>query len=187
MANNNSKFSGQFVPANFIFDVSQIQDVDVNSAEFKELLVRLYQNINTMCLALNAKDIGLYDINQQSNGQMYFATSTYTSQSSPFVKSTGRQVFRLVLNLPQIAGIALPAGVTTIAHNIFITDVTTFTRIYGVANNTTTHTYYPLPWASAAGATNIEVKVDGTNVTITNNSGIAFQVCYIVLEWITTL
>jgi len=90
-----------------------------------------------------------------------------------------RNAFRLVIDLG-----AVGAGSTTIAHGLTIGLTWQFTRIYGVVNNTTTGNYYPIPWASAAGTTNIELRIDNTNVVITNNSGLVFTTCYVILEWL---
>ena len=39
---------GAYAPTTFIWDVEQLQHIEVTSPEFKELLVRLYQNLNLM-------------------------------------------------------------------------------------------------------------------------------------------
>ena len=44
---------GAFVETTQIWDASQIQEMDVNSPDFKELIIRLYQNMNKIALALN--------------------------------------------------------------------------------------------------------------------------------------
>ena len=90
-----------------------------------------------------------------------------------------RSEYRSVYNVG-----TLGAGATTVAHNLAITSTWTFTDIYGAASDTTGNNYYPLPFASAAGATNIELRVDGTNIVITNNSGVTFSTCYVVLEYL---
>ena len=59
----NQNISGAFVPTTFILDVAKIQEVNVNSEEFKELLVRLYQNLNRMSLVLNVKESAYYALN----------------------------------------------------------------------------------------------------------------------------
>lgn len=173
---------GAFVPSTFILDVAQLQQANVNSPEFKELLVRLYQNLNLMCNVLNIKDTALYPLQELVNGQLWFPNPLNTSATAAIPSE--RQVIRKVFNLPVIAGAALPVGVTTILHNITVTPKTTFTRIYGVANDTTGNNYYPIPWASAAGVTNIEIRLNATQIIITNNSGVAFNNCYVIVEFI---
>jgi len=52
---------GSFVPTTNVWDPSEIYSVDVTSPRFKELLVRLYQNVNLIAVVLNTKDSGYYD------------------------------------------------------------------------------------------------------------------------------
>jgi len=170
--------SGAFLPTNFIWDVQQIQEVNVNSPEFKELLVRLYQNLNLMANIINAKETSLYNLEPLINGQLWFNNPAYNSTTA--IVAAARPAYRKVYTFP------LPTSVTTVAHGIPVTTATTFTRIYGVANDTSGNNYYPLPWASAAGTTNIELKVNATNIVITNNSTISFAICYVVLEFLQT-
>lgn len=174
---------GSFVPTTNIWDPVQISSLNI-PPDLKELLIRMYQNLNLMSVVLNTKDSGYYDLQEFVNGQLFFPPMNSGSQTNPYIAPAYRQVFRKILNLAQVAGVALPAGVTNVNHNIIVTPTLTFTRIYGVANDPATNNYYPLPWASAGGATNIEVIVNATQVVITNNSGITFSNCYIVLEFI---
>lgn len=167
---------GLFVPTTNVWDVSSLYSIDINSPAFRELLVRLYQNLNNMSLALNLKDSGYYVLQEFLNGQAYFpnpALGSLTPTSPVF-----RQVFRLVINFP-----GLNLGVNVQPHGLTITTGYSFTRIYATASNTATFNYYPIPFASAAG-NNIEIRVDVTNVIITNNSGVTFDKCYAVIEYI---
>lgn len=168
---------GAFIPTTDNYDTSVIYSLDINSDEFKEFLVRLRQSINNVALSLNIKDTGYYPLTEFVNSQAYFPDPTLTSSTA--ATPVLRQVFRLVVNIG-----ALGAGVTTVAHGLTITNKFTFTRIYATASDTIGNNYYPIPWASAAGATNIELRVNATNVIITNNSGVAFNFCYCVLEYI---
>lgn len=163
---------GLYIATTDVWEISRIQEVDVNSEEFKLLLVRLYQNVNNIAIALNMKDSALYPLTQFVNGQQYFSTN-------PANPNDLRTVFRIVVDVG-----ALPAGVTTVPHTLPIQMQWTFTRIYGAATDTIGGNYYPLPFASAGGANNIELRADNTNVVITNNSGVNFQRCYVVLEWV---
>lgn len=184
MANNSqSNQVGVYIPTTEVWDVAQLYQVDVTSPEFKELLVRMYQNLNRMALALNVSTKGYYDIQGEFvDGNLWFQKPGLTSKTSQ--APVYRQEYRTVLNLPQVAGIALGAGATTINHNITVNAGTLFTLIYATASDTVGNNYYPIPWASAAGTTNIEIKVNATQVTITNNSGINFTDCFVVLQYI---
>lgn len=170
---------GSFVPTNFVWDIQQLEQADVNSKEFKELLVRMYQNIGLMALVLNTKDTGLYPVAETVNSQQFFPNPANSSATA--ARPSLRQVLRKVINYTT----ALPnAGTATVAHGITCTNATTFTRIYGVSSDVTGHNYIPLPYASPTDANEIELKVDGTNVTIiTGSNRTAFTVTYIVLEY----
>jgi len=164
--------TGIYIATTDVYEINQILDANLSLEDIKLLMVRLYQNLNAMALALNLKDSAMYVENQFVNNQMFFSTDADNPDNL-------RNVFRLVVDVG-----AVGAGATTVAHNLTILSTWQFTRIYGVVNNTTTGNYYPIPWASAAGATNIELRVDNTNVVITNNSGLVFTTCYVILEWL---
>ncbi len=171
---------GSFVATTNVWDVSQILQVDVNTPEFKQLLVRLYQNINDIVNILNKKDTGMYNnAFEIVNGQLWF--SNPNNNSSTAANPSLRQVFRTVVNFG-----ALPnTGTTSVPHNITVTAATTFTRIYGTSSDTTDLDYIPLPYASASGTTNVELYVDNTNVNIiTASDRSSFNITYIILEYI---
>jgi hypothetical protein len=165
------KDTGSFIATTNVWDVSQIYETEIGSQEFKELFVRLYQNINNIVLALNTKDSAFYLTEEFVNGQI-FTNLTDLSQLAL------RPVFRKFINIGPLGALA------TIPHGLAITNTWKFTRIYGVASDTVNLLYYPLPWASAAGLTNIELKVNVTDVIVTNNSGIAFTDCYVIVEMV---
>lgn len=184
MAGNQQTNTGSFVALTNTWDVQRLQEVDVKSEEFKELLVRLYQNINNICLALNIKDVGYYTESEFLNGQLFFpnpALSSSTAQSPTY-----RQVFRTVINFG-----ALPnAGAKSVAHNIAIVPATpttySFTRIYGAASNGATQTsFIPLPFSSPILNQNIKLEVTNTNVVVTTAIDYSsYTVAYIVVEYI---
>jgi hypothetical protein len=180
MANSNSTTVGAFVPTTNVWDVSRLYEVDVKSPEFKELLVRLYQNINNMALVLNIKDSGYYDLDEFVNGQLFFpnpALSSATQQNALF-----RQVFRKVINFG-----ALPAapGTKSVAHGIAINSAYSFTRIYATASDQVGLNYIPIPYASPVLANNIELNVDSTNVNITVGSNRSnFTTTFVILEYL---
>ena len=176
MAVSQSNQVGAFVPTNFIWDVQQLQQVDIKSPEFKELLVRMYQNIGLMAEVLNVKTTGQFPLAETVDGNLYFPNPA--NNSSTVAYPAERQEFRQTYLRTNVA------GAVAFNHNITITPKTTFTRIYATANDIVGNNYYPIPWASAAGATNIEIKVNATQVVITNNSGITFDIVYVVLAYL---
>jgi hypothetical protein len=180
MADNLSNLIGNFVPTTNVWDVAQLQQVDVRSPEFKELLVRLYQNINSISLSLNSRDSGFYDLQEFVNGQLFFPNPSLTSSSDTVPEY--RQVIRKVIDFG-----ALPNATSkSVAHGITIDSQVTITRMYASATNPSTQ-FIPIPYASPTLANNIELSMDTTNVTITTGSNrTAFTRCVVILEYLVT-
>jgi hypothetical protein len=171
---------GVFVPTNLVWDVQQIYNSDFTE-EQKELLVRLYQNINNIALALNLKDTGVYNNSFPTiNGQTWF--SNPLSNSTTSARPAARQVNRLVLLwATPLANI----GAQTQAHGITCTPTTTITRFYAGASDTTGFNYIPIPYSSAANNSNVELSMNATNVTITTSSNRSnFNVTYVIIEYL---
>lgn len=162
--------TGSYVTTTNVWDVSRLYEVDVNSDEFKELLVRLYQNINNISLVLNTKSTGYYINEEFVSGKLFFNPDS----NDPLELRPG---FIMVVNTG-----ALGAGVTSIDHNIPVTDIYKWMFISGAATDTVTIVGYPLPFAGASG-NNIEVSVTATQVLINNNSGITFTDSQVTLEY----
>lgn len=174
MANDQLSNVGLYVPNNFTFDVERLHEIDVKSDEFKELLIRLYQNINTMCLALNLKDSAYYVETEFLNGQSFFP-----NPSDPNFQP--RQAFRTVVNFG-----TLPNNSTiSVAHNIDFTNTYSFTRIYGAATNQTGLNAIPLPYVTSSGTAGIQLQVTATNIVITTTGNYsAYTVSYVILEYL---
>jgi hypothetical protein len=174
----NSTQTGVFVPSTYIWDVAQVSSLKANP-DLQELLVRMYQNINQITLALNVKDSGVYALSEFVNGQLLFPNPNNNSSTAAYPAQ--RQILRKVINFG-----ALPnAGTKAVAHGIICTSATLFTRIYGAASDTTGFNYIPLSYASPTLVNNIELKVDGTNVTvITGIDRTNFNMCLIILEYV---
>ncbi len=174
---------GSFIPSTNIWDVSSLYSIDINDPAFKELLVRLYQNVNNIAIVLNVKESGYYDneVNDFVDGNAWFPNPALSSATT--TTPTFRPEQRCVINFG-----ALPnTGSKSVAHGITCTASTTFTRIYGAASDTTGFNYIPLPYASPTLANNIELRVDATNVIVTTGSNRTnFNVCYIVIEYLQT-
>lgn len=164
--------TGSYVPTTNVWDVAQLYDIEVNSPEFKELLVRLYQNVNNIAVALNTKVTGYY-INQEFvSGKLFFNPNA--DPNNPLELRPG---FIIAINTG-----ALGAGVTMINHNILVTATFQWMFISGAATNTGTLVGYPLPFAGAAG-NNIEVTANATQILINNNSGVTFTDSQVTLEY----
>lgn len=175
---------GAFLPTTDVFDRSTIDAININSPEFKDFLVRLYQTTNNISIMVNIKDTGYYDTQEFVNGQLFFPVKTLSSQTSQAPEF--RQVFRTVVDFG-----ALPNAATkSVAHGIDINTVTdnnlyTFTRIYATASDTTGYTYLPIPYASATAANVIDLSVTATNVVITTGvNRVNYDTCYVILEYL---
>lgn len=164
--------TGSYVPTTSVWDVGSIHEIEVNSPEFKELLVRLYQNVNNIVLALNTKSTGYY-INQEFvSGKLFFNPAA--NPNDPLQLRPG---FLMAVNTG-----ALGAGVTAINHNIAVTNTFKWMFISGAATDTVSVVGYPIPYADAAG-NNIQVSVTATQVVINNNSGVTFTDSQVTLEY----
>jgi hypothetical protein len=169
---------GSFIPTTNIWDPSIIYSSNLDP-KLQEILVRMYQNLNLMAIAINTKDTGYYVTSEFVNGQLWFPNPAYNSSTA--VTATFRQVWREVINFG-----ALPNAATkSVAHKIPINTGFTFTRIYAVASDTTGLTYIPIPFVDVTGTNPVQLDVDTTNVNITTITNLTnYNICYVVLEYI---
>ena len=169
-----------YLPTIQMWDVTEIGNIDISSDEFRELLLRMYQNLNRMAMAVNIKDSAYYDTDEFVNGQKYFPNPAYSSATSQY--PVWRQVYRKVVNFG-----ALPnAAAKVVAHGITTTAGFIFTRMYGCSTDPVApNSYIPLPYASPTLNQNISLQADNTNVTITTAINYSSHVTtYVVLEYI---
>ena len=118
--------------------------------------------------AVNARTIGVFALNTQSvNGESwYFSGASKKEQGL-------RQVYTFTA-----------AG--SFAHNINLSTVTRFTRIYGTFTNGSGD-WYPLPYVDVVAANNqVSIRVDATNIIITAGAGAPPTITsgLVVLEWL---
>lgn len=171
---------GVYLQTTQIWDVDEIREVDVTKPAFKELLVRMYQNLNTMALSINNKESAFYDLSETVKGQSFFPNQAHDSTTA--TRPEMRQVFNKVVNFG-----ALPnAAIKTVAHGIAVNTGYTFTRIYGCATDPIGLVAIPLPYVDPAVLANgILLSVGAANVTITTAADYsAYTVSYVVLEYI---
>jgi len=168
--------NGAFIPVDS-FSVSEISSTDIRSSEFKDLLVRLYQNLNLMAIGINNRDAGFYDTSEFVCGQQFFPDPSLTSESAQ------TPVFRNVFRKVVIFG-ALPNTTNkSVAHDITTTINTSFTRMYGVA--TKQHADAVSFSSLAIPNTDIKLELDGTNVIITTAADLtAYTITHVILEYI---
>lgn len=172
--------NGVFVPTTQIWDVAQLNEIDVQSPEFKELLVRMYQNINNIAIATNLKDTGTYYTQESVNGQTYFPNPALSSATAQV--ATPRQVIRKVVNFGSLPNTATKS----VAHGITCNTGTSFTRMYATATKpTVAFSYIPIPYATSVAGNEIELYVDATNVNIVTAANYsAWTKTYVVLEYL---
>lgn len=180
MANLQQINSGAYIQTTDILDAQLLYDLDIDSREFREALVRIRQSINKISILLNLKDTGYYPLSEFVNGQSFFPnpllSATGTSQTATY-----RQVYRIAV----IFGALPNTGSKSVPHGLLPDSRWTSTRIYAAATDTINKNYIPIPYASPVLANNIELEIDATNVTITTGSDRTnFGTCYVIFEYI---
>ena len=165
---NQQANTGLYVPSTNVWDVQQLLEVDIYTPEFKELLVRLYQNVNNIAIALNNKDSALYFQEEFLNSQVFFNPNSVDPNNQ-------RQVYRKVINFG-----ALPNTATTsVAHGITFDANSNMTRFYGAATDPAGLTYIPIPSLQA------NLTADVTNVNITTTANLTnYTRTVVVLEYV---
>lgn len=172
-----SQNQGLYVPTTNVWDVQELYAMDVNSQQFKELLVRLYQNVNNIALALNNKDSALYFEQEFVNAQLFFNPNSTDPNNQ-------RQVFRKVINFG-----SLPDNtIKSVAHGITFDSNSNLTRLYGAATDPVGLTFIPLPYASAnppPTQDTIELYADATNVNVvTDDNRTNYTRSVVIIEWV---
>lgn len=168
---------GLFVPTTNIWDVI----TSIDDPGTRELLIRLYQNINNISQVVNLKDSGYYVPQEFINGQVFFPNPANNSDTS--TAPNYRQVYRVAINFGPLPN----TGTKSVPHKVTITTSTTFTRMYATASDPVGFNYIPIPYASNTAGASIELNADATNVNITTGSDRTnFTICYVVLEYIQT-
>jgi hypothetical protein len=145
-----------------VWDLSAISSLpDKISPEMKELLIRLYQNINVISLAVNLKESAYYNQQEFLTGQLFFpSTNTYQDQDPNILY---RQSFRMVVNFG-----ALPNNTTkNVAHNIQIQPEYIITKIYGASTQPSPYSAIPLPYVSLTAGDSVQIEIDETDIYIT--------------------
>lgn len=173
--------SGQFIPTTNIWDIQDLYSMDVNSKQFKELLVRLYQNVANITQVINSKDVGIYDQREFVCGQLYFPnTNPIAGQPNEY-----RQVYRKVINFG-----ALPAAgaAINVAHGIAVTPGFMLTRLYGASKDPVANEFISLPYVSgAAPTTSVGLYMTAVNIIARSSPAKAwdmFTQTYIVIEYL---
>lgn len=164
---------GLYIPTTQIWDPSVLEEIDVNSAQFKEVLIRMYQNLNLMATTVNLKESGYYQTQEFMTGQLFFNPTSIEVENQ-------RPSFRQVIDFG-----ALPDTATKpVPHNLNLGSFITATRVYGAATLPAPIELIPIPYASTIGD-NIEIWIDANNVNIaTNSNWSAYTKTIVVIEYL---
>lgn len=175
---------GNFIPTTQSWDVTELYQADINSPKFKELLVRMYQNLNLMAESVNNKTSGLYNTQEFASGDTFFTSPSASSTGD--TRALPRPIFRKVINFG-----ALPAAMgspKSVAHGITFNSGTSLVRLYGAATDPVAISMIPLPYTSGLVPTqSVGIKLDATNVIVTISPGSNFSMytkAYIVIEFL---
>ena len=182
---------GAYVPTTNVYDQQNIYELDVNSDDFKEFLVKLRQSMTDMANVLNIKDTGYYPSQEFTLGQVQpFTCGQGWFQTEAAVPRTSNINMRPVLRQTYNCGALLNNANKPIPHGITIdaNHPIRFTRIFGTANDVTGFHFIPLPCVQVgAGPGPVEIDVDNININIrTSTNMTAYTICYVTLEYITT-
>lgn len=164
---------GLFVPTTKVYDISQIYQYNSNSPEFKEFIVRLYQDFNDVCDTLNKKESGLYPLQEFVTGEQLFARTT-----QPISIDQGRGIFRRTYNLGTLAN---GATITT-ALGFTVGALWQFVEIQAASTNHATGNHLPIPYVGAAGAF-IRLELTNTQLIVENQSGVQIDNIIITLKY----
>jgi hypothetical protein len=153
-----------YIPSTVIFDIDELREMSVSSPEFKEILIRLYQHINTMSMSINNKASGIYDTHEYASGKLFYPPTDLTSSSN---QSTDyRPGFCKVISFGALPNTASKS----VVHELEVLPGWMFTKIAGVACDERNGVFIPLPYSSPTLADNIELSVDDTSVTVTTGA-----------------
>lgn len=122
--------------------------------------------LNNMSIMINDKVTGLYTKTQFVTGKKWYPDPALTSQTPK--RPIPRMVYAIVVPFG-----ALPNTATkTVAHGITFPTPNTFqgVQIYACATDPIGVVQIPLPYSSPVLANNIELLIDGTNISITTGA-----------------
>ena len=122
--------------------------------------------LNNMSIMINNKITGFYTKTQFITGKKWYPDPALTSQTPR--RPTPRMVYGIVVPFG-----ALPNTATkTVAHGITFPAANTYqgVQIYACATDPTGVVQIPIPYSSPTLVDNIELFIDGTNVSITTGA-----------------
>lgn len=115
---------------------------------FKE--ASLVEKLTALGNAINYREISIYDIEENANGEVWFNEGDINNP---------RDGFRKVLLFSSLTA----AGTTSVAHGLGNISNFTFTKIYGTAKNAAGTVHVALP---QGGPDSVMITIDANNVNI---------------------
>lgn len=164
---------GSLIPTTNIWDVSQVYDLKGESDQMKELLVRLYQNLNLMANVVNSKETGFY-FNQE-----VMTSAVYSSPSSNQQSALRSEFAKTILG-----GTLAPGPAAPVPHGLTINTQFKLVDIYGAASDSVNKLYYPFCFAQVDGTANLNAYISGANVLIDNGTGVTFDSYILVIKFL---
>ena len=173
---------GDFITTTQSWDVTELKQMDVSSDQFRELFVRMYQQLNNMAQSINTKASGRFNTQEFATGETFYPSPSISSASN--ISAAPRSVFRRVVNMLP-TGTLPNTGTLTVAHGLTFNSANTLTRLYGAATNAAGTSLIPIPYASPIAANNIELYADATNIYIvTGKDQTAYTKCNVIMEFL---
>lgn len=174
---SNQNIPSSFLPSTFIWDIEKVRSSNLDP-ELKDLFIRLYQNLNQVCLVVNNKETSIYSTQETFAGNKYFPNYSLNTSSSktPTLRESFRKTF-LCGPLPNASSISIP-------HQIKMNSSTSLVRLDIHATNDSGSSMIKIPYASTVSVNdNIEAEVTDTHIVITTAADkTAYTKCYIVIE-----
>lgn len=163
--------NSNLLPITNIIDVSRAREINIKSPEFRDLLVNMVENINSLLSVINSKDTAIYSDEETITGQSAFNSDNDSPNS----------VLRKFIDFGALSN----SATKSVAHGLDSAWAYKFTRIYGVSTDSTNKVYLPIPYSSSTAADIIELYVDNTNINIvTGKDRTSFDKTYVVIEYI---
>lgn len=148
------------LPTTLSIDVQRLYSVDVNSQDFKNLLVSIALDINKIMVAVNSKATINYSTNEVATGCTFYPDPALdsTTNRSP----SQRQILSKTINFG-----TLPNNTTkSVAHGIDWTSNFLLIGVRGAATNASKTKGISLGYSSPVAVENISLWADDTNVNV---------------------
>jgi len=174
---NQSNF-GSFIPTTNSWEIEEIQSSSLDP-KLKELLVRLYQNMNNMAVVVNTKDSAIYDTQEFVTGGLYFPNPTQMQPNA--MSAVYRPIFRKVINFGPLPN----ATTINVYHQIPINSGFIFVGLKGGATKNDMSSMITFPFSSPTLNENIKIVITPTQISITTAIDYSsYTTTYIVVEYL---